>query len=53
MQDYLSFLESKVKRVNEAGFDIDQEKLNKHLFDFQRYIVTKAVKMGKYAADAV
>lgn len=52
MQDYLKFLESKIKRVYEAGFDVDQNTLNKHLFDFQRYIVAKAVKMGKYAVFA-
>ena len=49
---YLDFLQSKVKRAYEAGFDVDQNTLNKHLFDFQRYIVTKAVKMGKYAVFA-
>lgn len=52
MNEYLEFLQSKVKRINEAGFDIDPNALNKHLFDFQRYIVTKAVKMGKYAVFA-
>ena len=52
MQDYLEFLQSKVKRINEAGFDVDSNSLNKHLFDFQRYIVTKALKMGKYAVFA-
>lgn len=52
MQEYLEFLQSKVKRVNEAGFDIDQASINKNLFDFQRYIVIKAVKMGKYAIFA-
>lgn len=52
MQDYLEFLQSKVKRVNEAGFEVEQSLLNKNLFDFQRYIVTKATKMGKYAIFA-
>jgi DNA modification methylase len=52
MQDYLEFLQSKIKRVYEAGFDVDPETLNKNLFDFQRYIVTKAIKMGKYAVFA-
>ena len=52
VQDYIDFLESKVKRVNEAGFNVDHETLNKNLFDFQRYIVAKAAKMGKYAVFA-
>lgn len=52
MQDYIEFLQSKIKRVYEVGFDVDPETLNKNLFDFQRYIVAKAVKMGKYAVFA-
>ena len=50
--DYLSFLESKIKSVSESGFNVSESDLNKNLFDFQRYIVTKAVKMGKYAVFA-
>ena len=49
IEDYISFLESKVKRLNESGFDIEDSSLNNHLFDFQRYIVKKAIRMGKYA----
>jgi superfamily II DNA or RNA helicase len=52
MQDYIEFLQSKIKRVYEVEFDVDPETLNKNLFDFQRYIVAKAVKMGKYAVFA-
>lgn len=50
--DYLSFLESKIKSVSESGFNVSESDLNKNLFDFQRYIVTKAAKMGKYAVFA-
>lgn len=50
--NYLDFLESKQKRIAEAGFDVNQGELNTHLFDFQRHIVTKALKMGRYAIFA-
>jgi len=52
MQDYLNFLSAKTKRVNACGFEVTQQELNKNLFDFQRYIVEKAVKMGRYAVFA-
>jgi len=52
MKDYLDFLESKTKRVEHSGFDVEPSNLNPNLFDFQRYIVLKAVKMGKYAIFA-
>lgn len=37
--DYKEFLRSKQKSVNEVGFDIPESKLNKKLFDFQKFIV--------------
>lgn len=49
---YKEFLKSKIQRVSAAGFDIDPTDLNPHLFDFQRHIVTKALKMGRYAVFA-
>lgn len=52
LTQYKEFLKSKVKRVNAAGFDVDPSELNKYLFDFQRHIVAKALKMGKYAVFA-
>ena len=52
LTQYKEFLKSKVQRVTEAGFTVDELKLNKNLFDFQRYIVAKALKMGKYAVFA-
>jgi superfamily II DNA or RNA helicase len=48
--DYAEFLKKKVSRVNESGFDVKD--LNPLLFDFQKYIVTKALKVGKYAIFA-
>lgn len=52
MEDYQEFLKSKVKTLQSTGFDIEQEKLNKNLFDFQKFIVQKALKKGKYAIFA-
>lgn len=51
-QEYIKFLETKIQRVNAAGFDVEESLLNKNLFDFQRYIVVKALKMGRYAVFA-
>ena len=46
---YLEFLESKKKSFIESGFDISEKKLNKHLFDFQKFAVKTALKKGKFA----
>lgn len=48
-KEYQKFLESKIKSVSESGFDIDVKKLNKNLFEFQKFIVKTALKKGKYA----
>ena len=48
--NYAQFLEKKVRRVNESGFDVTD--LNPLLFDFQKFIVKKALKVGKYAIFA-
>lgn len=50
--NYQEFLKSKIKSLQETGFDIEQEELNKNLFDFQKFIVQKALKKGKYAIFA-
>lgn len=50
--DYQQFLQAKKRIVFESGFTIEESELNKSLFDFQRYIVKKALKMGKYAVFA-
>lgn len=50
--DYFEFLEQKKIRLVESGFCVSDESLNKSLFDFQRFIVKKALKAGKYAIFA-
>lgn len=44
---YEQFLEKKIRTLKATGFEV--KKLNDHLFDFQKFIVTKALKAGKYA----
>ena len=48
--DYKEFLKTKQKRIIESGFEV--KKLNDHLFDFQEFIVKRALKAGKYAIFA-
>ena len=49
---YLEFLKQKQKSHIESGFDIQETELNKHLFDFQKFIVMRSLKAGKYAIFA-
>jgi DNA modification methylase len=49
---YLEFLEQKKVRIKESGFEAPDDALNPHLFDFQRHIVKKSLKAGKYAVFA-
>jgi len=51
-QDYLDFLKSKQKTITESGFKINDSELNPKLFDFQKFIVKRALKAGKYAIFA-
>lgn len=51
-QTYQDFLKSKQKQHINSGFDIEDENLNPNLFDFQRFIVKRALKAGKYAIFA-
>lgn len=46
MTNYDEFLESKKKNHIQSGFDVKE--LNKHLFQFQSFIVHRALKAGKY-----
>ncbi len=48
--NYTEFLETKQRKHQDSGFDV--EKLNENLFDFQEFIVHKALKKGKYAIFA-
>ena len=50
MKEYLNFLEKKKQRVVESGFVV--ESLNDSLFDFQDYIVKRALKAGRFAIFA-
>jgi DNA modification methylase len=50
--EYLDFLKSKQKNIVISGFDIDESELNKNLFPFQKFIVKRALKAGKYAIFA-
>ena len=47
--EYNEFLETKKKSFIESGFEIEESKLNKNLFDFQKYAVSTALKKGKFA----
>jgi len=50
--NYLDFLESKQKKHIISGFDIDESQLNTNLFPFQKFIVKRSLKAGKYAIFA-
>jgi DNA modification methylase len=52
MQNYLKFLETKQKTHILSGFDVDEKQLNNKMFDFQKFIVKRALKAGKYAIFA-
>jgi DNA modification methylase len=47
--EYAEFLEAKQKRIVQSGFDISEGSLNEWLFPFQRFIVRRALRAGKYA----
>lgn len=47
--NYCNFLELKLKRIIQSGFQIDESFMNPMLFDFQKYIVKKALSHGRYA----
>jgi DNA modification methylase len=49
MNDYQKFLETKRKTFIESGFEIDENKLNPMLKDFQLYGVKTALMKGKFA----
>jgi DNA modification methylase len=50
--DYKDFLNSKIKLAEKSGFEIEEDKLNKNLFPFQKFIVSKGLKAGKFAIFA-
>lgn len=52
MKDYQEFLKTKQKKHVESGFDVNESELNKNLFDFQKFIIKRALKAGRYAIFA-
>lgn len=46
---YDEFIERKRRKSVASGFDISDSRLNKTLFDFQKYLVKNALSHGKYA----
>ena len=50
--DYQLFLKQKQKSHVFSGFDIELNELNNNMFDFQKFIVKRALKAGKYAIFA-
>lgn len=49
---YLDFLQTKQKIHILSGFDVNEKELNNNMFDFQKFIVKRALKAGKYAIFA-
>jgi len=52
MDNYEEFLQSKIKQHVLSGFDVLESELNPMLFPFQKFIVKRALKAGKYAIFA-
>jgi len=52
IMNYAEFLETKKLKPVFSGFEVSEQNLNEWLFDFQRYIVVKACRAGKYAIFA-
>ena len=50
--DYLEFLKNKQKKHIQSGFEIEDKELNPKMFDFQKFIVKRALRAGKYAIFA-
>jgi DNA modification methylase/superfamily II DNA or RNA helicase len=50
--DYHEFLKKKQKTIVQSGFEIPDSELNQLLFPFQKFIVKRALKAGKYAIFA-
>ena len=50
--EYKDFLKTKEKSHISSGFDIEEDKLNNSLFDFQKFTVKIALKKGRFAVFA-
>ena len=51
--DYIDFIEQKKIKIDSSGFEVDREQLNPVLFDFQKDIVSWALRKGKAAIFAM
>ncbi len=49
---YTEFLQTKQKTHVLSGFEVEETDLNTNLFPFQKFIVKRALKAGKYAIFA-
>lgn len=49
---YQDFLKTKTKTHIKSGFDVNENELNSSLFDFQKWIVKRALNSGKYGIFA-
>lgn len=47
--NYKEFLQSKITKYQNSGFEIDEKELNTNLFPFQKLCVKQSLKKGKYA----
>lgn len=52
MKNYKEFLLNKTKSKISSGFNIDESLINNNLFEFQKFIVKRALNAGKYAIFA-
>ena len=52
MLEYKEFIESKVRKHENTGFEVDRNILNSGMFEYQKDIVQIALKKGKYAVFA-
>jgi hypothetical protein len=52
MNEYHRFIERKLRYNTSSGFDVHESYLHNSLFDFQKYIVRKALANGVYAIFA-
>jgi len=50
--EYKEFLKNKVSTYQLSGFEVSESALNNNLFDYQKFIVKKALLAGKYAIFA-
>lgn len=50
--NYTEFLENKIQRIEQSGFDVSEDILNSKLFNFQKFSIIRALKHGRYAIFA-